>query len=82
MAQKGNSAKFKNKLHLYYTYSLSIFLYNSEDYDEYMKIMSTSNKHIQYKTRGGGGGERKGGVIINFTDCPFSGDYMHTHVHV
>ena len=28
MAQKGNSAKFENKLHLYYTYSLSLFLYN------------------------------------------------------
>ena len=36
MAQKGNSAKFENKLYLYYTYSLSIFLYNSEDYDEFM----------------------------------------------
>ena len=43
--------------------------------------MSTSNKHIQYKTRGGGGGERKGGVIINFTDCPFSGDYMHMYMY-
>ena len=41
--------------------------------------MSTSNKYIQYKTRGGGGGERKGGVIINFTDCSFSGDYMHMY---
>ena len=44
--------------------------------------MSTSNKHIHYKTRGGEGGERKGGVIINFTDCPFSGDYMHDYIHM